>query len=137
MWEELLARDFEQPAFWRFHRKAVDIYSLQHPAVLCESAKSLAAHLCGLCVAMEMSGDQAVLSGVQRWLSSNPRIAKPALPASRGARTIADAYGLDDPASYGEALEEWGHSVWAAYSDLHAIAREWIAHSQTARPHKP
>src|SRR5438046_118271 len=56
--DELLARDFEQPAlFWRFHRMAVDAYCLQH-ADYVRSAKSLAAHLCGLCVAFECGNDR-------------------------------------------------------------------------------
>jgi len=50
---ELLARDFEQPAlYWKFHRMAVDAYCLQHVPYVA-SAKSLAAHLCGLCIAFE------------------------------------------------------------------------------------
>ena len=53
MRDELLAREFEQPAYWRYHRMAVDAYCLQHPRRYCESAKSLAAHLCGLCIAFE------------------------------------------------------------------------------------
>jgi Family of unknown function (DUF5946) len=55
MRDELLARDFQEIVYWRYHRLAVDAYCLQHPLRYCESAKSLAAHLCGLCIRFEMS----------------------------------------------------------------------------------
>jgi len=59
--DALLARDFEQPVlFWRHHRLAVDTYCVQHSSYV-ESAKSLAAHLCGLCVAFEQNNDPTAL----------------------------------------------------------------------------
>ena len=75
-----LARDFEQPLrYWRYHRLAVDAYCVQHAAYV-ESAKSLAAHLCGLCIAFEQGGNAAALQKLQRWLSTNPALQKPELP---------------------------------------------------------
>lgn len=47
LFEELLARDFTNSAYFRVHRMMVDVYSLQHPERA--SAKSLAAHLTNLC----------------------------------------------------------------------------------------
>ena len=122
----LFARDFEQPAlFGRRHRLAVDCYCVQHsPYVL--SAKSLAAHLCGLCVALERGNDQQLLASLNRWLSTNPRFEKPTLPAFRGTLTIAHVAGIEDPAAYGIAVEEWARSAWDAYGSLQERARQWI-----------
>lgn len=136
MRDELLAREFEQPAYWRYHRMAVDAFCLQHPRRYCESAKSLAAHLCGLCIAFEMNNDAAILRGIQQWLSGNPDFTKPDLPASRGDKTVADVHGLDEPSAYGRAVEGWARSVWAAYSGLHATARDWVSQSRRPRPFK-
>jgi hypothetical protein len=136
MRDELLTRDFEQAAYWRFHRMAVDAYCLQHPKRYCESAKSLAAHLCGLCIAFEMNHDQEILRGIQGWLSSNPALSKPELPESHGEKTIADVYGLDEPSAYGRAVEGWARSVWTAYSGLHGLARDWVSESRRPRPFK-
>jgi hypothetical protein len=103
--DALLARDFEQPAlYWQYHRLAIDAYCVQHSAYV-ESAKSLVAHLCGLCVAFEYSNDAATLAGIQRWLSTNPKLQKPALPKLRGALTIADVFGIEDPLRYGRAVD--------------------------------
>lgn len=134
--DELLAREFEQAAHWRSHRMAVDAYCLQHPRRYCESAKSLAAHLCGLCIAFEMNNDREILRGIQGWLSGNPALSKPELPDSRGDKTIADVYGLDEPSAYGPAVECWARSVWSAYSDLHGLARDWVSESRRPRPFK-
>src|SRR5947209_3114855 len=49
--EELCARDFGDYRYGRVHRRMVDAYCLQHPETHCVSAKSLAAHLVGLCIA--------------------------------------------------------------------------------------
>ena len=49
IFEDLLARDFGNVLYFRSHRMLVDTYALQHPERYCVSAKSLAAHLTGLC----------------------------------------------------------------------------------------
>jgi hypothetical protein len=125
--DALLARDFEQPAlYWKYHRLALDAYCVQHAAYV-KSAKSLAAHLCGLCVALEHGNHAATMTGIQRWLSTNPKLDKPELPGFRGSVTIADVCGIEDPVEYGRAVVAWARSAWEAYRDLHPIAREWLA----------
>jgi hypothetical protein len=122
----LFARDFEQPAFyWQYHRLAVDSYCVQHSPYV-RSAKSLAAHLCGLCVAMERENNQALLGGIHEWLSTNPPLDKPELPAARGALTIGHVSGIEDPVLYSRAVGEWARSAWDAYRELHQLAREWL-----------
>ena len=124
-----LARDFEQPVFyWRFHRIAVDAYCVQHSAFVA-STKSLAAHLCGLCIALEFENDEATMQGLQRWLSTNPDLTKPALPSFRGDLTIRHVHGISDPNEYGKAVYEWARSAWESYRDLHPLAREWLLRS--------
>jgi hypothetical protein len=129
----LFARDFEQPAlYWQYHRLAVDSYCVQHSPYV-RSAKSLAAHLCGLCVAMERGNDQALLGGIHEWLSTNPPLDKPELPSSRGALTIGHVSGLGDPVLYGRAVGEWARSAWDAYRELQPLAREWLILSAQRR----
>lgn len=122
----LLARDFEQPVrYWKYHRLAVDAYCVQHSFYV-ESAKSLAAHLCRLCVALEQSNDPDKLKRLQHWLSTNPKLPKPELPLFRGSLTIADVSGIDDPVGYGRAVEAWARSAWEAYKLLQPVARECL-----------
>ena len=129
--DALLARDFEQPVrYWKHHRLAVDAYCVQHSSYV-KSFKSLAAHLCGLCVAFEQNNDAKKLTQLQLWLSTNPKLLKPELPSFRCHLTIADVSGINGPVSYGNAIEAWARSAWEAYGELQPIAREWLAMSAT------
>jgi hypothetical protein len=125
--DHLLARDFSDAAYFRVHRMMVDTYCLQHPNRYCVSAKSLAAHLTGLCWLVEHGGDRRVGSELlRRWLNASPRIEKPEIPSFRGSLTIADVCEAPNPEAYAGALELWARSTWEAYSALHSLARQWI-----------
>ena len=125
--DELLARDYEQPAlYWSFHRMAVDAYCMQHSRYVA-SAKSFAAHLCGLCIAFEHANDAAQFRQLQRWLSTNPKIERPNLPAHRGDITIGKLYGIRDPIRFGETVKSWARAVWEAYQHLQPLARGWLS----------
>ena len=103
----------------------MDAYCLQHEAYV-KSAKSLAAHLCGLCVAFERGNEPAQLRRLQAWLSTNPKIERPALPVNRGPLTISSVYGIDDPVTFREAVRCGARSVWDAYRELQPVARGWL-----------
>ena len=111
--------------YFRYHRMFVDVYSLQHPDRYCLSAKSLAAHLTGLCWFIDNGGSRAVGSeSLRRWLNGTPRMEKPEIPSFRGELTIADVRDAPDPEAYGQAVELWAQSTWKAYSALHSLARQ-------------
>jgi hypothetical protein len=117
----LSVRASTDPSYARLHRLAVDAYALQHPDEYCRSAKSLAAHLTGAFAAIDREADvERINDAVQRWLSRNPHLERPAPPPSRGSLTIA---GLDDdPAS----VRAWAASAWEAWAEHHALARSWV-----------
>src|SRR5262249_25137800 len=125
--DELLARDFSNVIYFRVHRQMVDTYALQHPERYCASAKSLAAHLTGLCWLLERGGSRAVGSEpLRRWLDGKVALDKPELPAERGSLTIADVRGIDDPVAYAAAVDRWARATWEAYAPLHGLAHDWI-----------
>jgi hypothetical protein len=129
--EEYLARDFSDALYFRTHRLFVDTYCLQHPDQFCRSAKSLAAHLAGLGWILEGGASAAVgPERLHRWLSGERRLDKPPLPPGRGATTMGDLPGDADPADWAAAVRDWAESTWAAYADLHALAREWRAQAE-------
>jgi hypothetical protein len=132
--EALLARDFSDARFFAVHRLFVDCYCLQHPEDYCASAKSLAAHLVGLAQIVEDGVSAATGSAdLRNWLDGQRSLDKPALPAERGAMTLGDLDGIEEPPAWREAISNWADSVWAAYAPLHAVARAWLA--QTRRRH--
>ena len=126
LFDQLIARDFSDFRYGRVHRLAVDCYALQHPGRYCSSAKSLMAHLAGLCIALECESGLAAYQALQRSLNGNPPLARPAVPAFRGSLTIAHVQGACAPGSYASAVKEWAGSVWQAYSGLHDLARHWL-----------
>jgi Family of unknown function (DUF5946) len=85
LFEEILAREFSDYRYGRLHRLTVDAYSLQHPDAYMRSGKSFAAHLTGICAVFEYEETLAINQEVQKWLSTNPKVEKPAqIPEERG-----------------------------------------------------
>jgi hypothetical protein len=126
IFDAFLTRDFSDPVFFRHHRLMVDIFCLQHPDDYCASAKSFAAHLAGLCVALDHGGNAAVYRAIQRWLNGPAPVEKPEIPYDRGMVTIADLQGVNLPADYSRALQRWSLSTWEAYASLHPLARSFV-----------
>jgi uncharacterized protein DUF5946 len=108
-------------------RLAVDCYACQHDRYIL-SGRSLAAHLTGIAVALEHGGAEQVNERVQSWLSRTRHVEKPAVPSIRGKITIADVVDAA-PEEYAGAVRRWADSVWAAWREHQALAREWIASS--------
>jgi hypothetical protein len=107
-------------------RLTIDVYCLQHPDRYCVSAKSLAAHLTGVCWAVEHGISEGGPRELQRRLEGRRDLVKPSIPADRGNLTVADIASVVGPGEYTKALELWARSTWAAYADLHETARAWI-----------
>lgn len=126
IFEELVARDFQDAAYFRTHRMLVDTYSLQHSERYCRSAKSLAAHLVGLLAILEHGVSPARgHERLRRWLDGNRRLDKPELPQDRGAITIAEVRAAGSPDAHAAAVERWARATWEAYGALHDRARAW------------
>ncbi len=127
LFEEILAREFSDYRYGKIHRLTVDAYSLQHPAEYMRSGKSFAAHLTGMCAALEFEEVLTLNQMVQKWLSTNPRIAKPVrLPARRGDLNVAYIHNASDVEEHTERVREWARDVWGAWSEHHDLARELI-----------
>lgn len=122
------AREYADVRFAARRRMVVDTYALQHAERYCASATSLAAHLTGLCIAMEHRGREEELNAaIQRWLSRRPELTKPPLPEDRGPLTIADVRAAMELIDHRAAVDGWARGTWDAYAALHPIARAWVA----------
>jgi Family of unknown function (DUF5946) len=127
LFEEILAREFSDYRYGRIHRLTVDAYSLQHPDKYMRSGKSFAAHLTGMCAALERGDAIAMNQVVQKWLSLNPRIDKPAhIPERRGSLTITDVHSASGAEEHVSRVHEWAREVWGAWAEHHALARQLI-----------
>ena len=137
LFDEFRAREISQLApDYASTRLSIDVYCLQHPDRYCVSAKSLAAHLTGLALAIDRhpplasptdpSDAENGLRSLQQWLDGRAHVVKPVLPQDRGSVTVADIAAAEDTATYLKALDGWARATWAAYSELHATARAWV-----------
>jgi len=115
----------------------VDTYSLQHPDEFCASAKSLAAHLTGLCAVLEYPNHPTILKVLLEWLERHPAPEKPVLPSARGAVTIAEAYGAPDATRLLAAADRWARATYEAYAPLHPLARGWVDEALSRRTPGP
>ncbi len=133
LFEETIAREFSDYRYGKIHRLTVDAYSLQHPDDYMRSGKSFAAHLTGICAALENDEDALALNQtVQKWLSTNPKIDKPVqIPERRGNLTIAYIQSAVDADEYGKRVREWVQDVWSAWSEHHALAKQLIAEAKS------
>lgn len=127
LFEEILAREFSDYRYGRIHRLTVDAYSLQHPDKYMLSGKSFAAHLTGMCAALEHEDALTLNQTVQRWLSTNPRIDKPQdIPELRGGLNITYIFEAPDADEHVRRVREWARDVWGAWSAHHELARRLI-----------
>ncbi len=76
LFETILAKEFSDYRYGKIHRLTVDSCCLQHPNVYMVSAKSFAAHLTGMCCAMEYGGDADLLKDLQKWLNEKRQLVK-------------------------------------------------------------
>jgi len=72
--DEIMAKEFSDYRFGRVHRLTVDTYALQHPDPYMISPKSFAAHLTGMCCALDYHNDQELLRFLQKWLSEGKQL---------------------------------------------------------------
>lgn len=131
---ELGARAFADAVFAYRRRAVVDAYCLQHPAYIL-SLKSFAAHLCGLCAAVERADDPRAERAVWSDLRIPPDAVKPSIPALRGSRTVSDVHKAACPQAFRAAVDAWIAEVWDAWRQHHDLARRWLDYS-IAAPHR-
>lgn len=127
LFEEVLVKDYSDYRYAETHRLMVDAYSLQHTEDYMRSGKSFAAHLTGMYGALECEESAAVNQTVQKWLSGNPQIDKPArLPQRSGDITITYIHSAIDAEEHKSRVREWANSVWSAWSEYHDLAKQLI-----------
>jgi Family of unknown function (DUF5946) len=127
LFRERVALEVGDFRYARLHRVVVDGYCLQHPNRYCVSPKSLMAHICGLCIAVEQGSDATAYRSLQQSLNGVLALEKPPVPHQRGSLTIADVLAAaSDPGAYARVVDAWAHAVWQAYAPLQGVARDWL-----------
>jgi hypothetical protein len=113
----------------------VDAYCCQHEPYI-RSAKSFAAHLVGLCLAIEFgqSGPAASIR-ISRWLDGRGphELAKPPGPIPRASMNIDRLAQAGSSAEVEFLVRQLARAVWDAWKSQHEIARRWASAIHNAR----
>ena len=109
--DALVGRDFSDPRFFASHRLFVDIYALQHPDEFCRSAKSLAAHLCGLGLILE--GGASAATAPPRCAPGSTGRASDKRPCRRGGGSPSPTWATSDDTPRARRAQGWRCSTWA------------------------
>jgi hypothetical protein len=128
LFEDLMAREFSQPELFGVHRLTVDCYSLQHPGKYMVSRKSAAAHLTGICWALEGQDGPGVSLALSRWLNGSPELPRvsPPPPRQRGLLTVQYVHEAPDSRAHVLRVREWAKSVWEAWAKHRSQAQAWV-----------
>lgn len=115
----MIAREFSDYRWGRAHRLTVDVYGLHYPEPYLHSAKSFAAHLTGVCLALEHDNAALPNQAVQRWLNGDRVLTKPArLVTERASLTVAYAHAAATPEEHVARVREWAIEVWRAWRTI-------------------
>lgn len=125
---ELLALEYQDPAYAMLHRLTVDTYAVQHPGVDVPQARnSVGIHLSRLCLILDFGwpinrANVAMLAMTARKMSY-PWLTP---PASRGLLSVKHVLAASDPEEHHSAVEQWAQSAWHAWADHHATVHDWL-----------
>lgn len=127
---EVLAREYQEPAWFRAHQITVDAYAAQHPGVPeRRSVQSVALHLMTLGMVLERGLDSAVGPVLHKRMSKRPEFRWLEPPSMAGRMTVLDVLGARDPDEHGRLVRDWGKDVWAAWAAHHSTVRSWVDQS--------
>ena len=134
---EVQVREAQDPAYASVHLLTVDCYALQHSED--HSPRSNAFHLLRLGWLLFGGGDPDVKQrdkGPMPFLMRDYRrfpFLTPPPPGARGL-TVVDVLKAKDAAGHREMAYRWGRSVWDAYADHHAWAKETLGNAGVRIP---
>ncbi|MGI8829087.1 MAG: DUF5946 family protein [Candidatus Limnocylindria bacterium] len=123
---ELLAREFQDPAYGWIHRHTVDVYTVQHPGINDRRQRqSVALHLIGLDQWLELGMDTRMLNPITQRLASERRDWPWLEPPMTYELTVLDVLAATSADEHGHLVREWAESVWQAWSPHHLLIRQW------------
>lgn len=127
---ELLAREFQDPAYFSAHQVTVDAYAVQHPGRPERRAiQSVGLHLMTLALVIEDGAAPAAGPALHNRIINRPEFEWLTPPSMRGRLTVLDVLETTDPGSHEEAVYAWGADVWAAWASHHDTVRGWLRQS--------
>lgn len=128
---EAVAREFQDAAYFAAHRFTVDAYTTQHPGDQSDrrAAQSVNIHLAALCALFEQNRKISYIPGLLKTLAKKYKDQfEPLTPPAPDcyAFTIKDVLKAGNTQQHCEIVREWAESVWRAWEPHHHVARAHI-----------
>jgi hypothetical protein len=128
---EILAREYNDPAFMAAHRLTVDAYAVQHPGrPLPQSIQSVGVHLISLYVVLEEQLSHRAATQLMQRSADRMHFVWLEPPPDRGERNVTTAVAARSPDEHVRAVQSWAQSVWQAWSQHHSQVRAWAVEAQ-------
>lgn len=125
---ELLAREYQNPAYMKAHRLTVDTYAVQHPGRPSPQAiQSVAVHLISLHAILELGFDDTRARALIKSCADNGRHIWLPPPETPTWLTVLHPLRTRSPAEHAKAVHEWATSAWQAWAHHHSQVRAWAA----------
>lgn len=124
---EVLAREFESPAYGRMHRHSVDVYAVQHPGHDDRRERqSVALHLIAICQWLEHDvTDVARLNEITQRLANEDRDWPWLTPPESYPMTVGDLLVARSGDEHASLVRRWAETTWEAWSAHHATVGAW------------
>lgn len=123
---ELLASEFQNPAYGWIHRHTVDAYTVQHPGIDDQRQRqSVALHLIGLCHWLKHGMEARQLIPITGRLADEDRDWPWLTPPTTYELTVLDVLRARDADEHGHLVREWAESVWRTWEPHHELIRRW------------
>lgn len=125
---QVLAREYQNPAYMAKHQLTVDAYAVQHPGEPVPAARrSVLFHLVSLCAVFERGKTPTEANRILQRLGElglDPEWLAP--PDDRGSVTVLDVVETQGITGHQTAVERWARSAWEAWSPHHPHVRGWL-----------
>jgi len=127
LYGEVLAREYENPTYWRVHQLTVDAYAIQHPGrQSAQTIQSAAIHLLRLYLQLEQGAEEAeVLARTRALAQKKTQLVWITPPESRGSLTVVDVHGAREAEEHAAKVRAWAHEAWIAWAAHHEQVRRW------------
>ncbi len=131
-WEifgDILAKEYNDPAYMKVHRLTVDAYAVQHPGnKSAQTIQSINLHLIALCATLEHGVEYPFIPKIMNkkikeykkvftWLTP---------PKFLGNITVVDVAPEKNAKEHEKLVNDWAKSAWNAWSDYHKLVGDYL-----------
>lgn len=125
---DLLAREYQDPAYMAAHRLTVDTYAVQHPGKpSSQSIQSVAVHLISLHAVLELALSSSEATSLIKVCADRGRFAWLTPPRGAYRLNVLHPLAATTPPEHVAAVRQWAECTWDAWAQHHGQVRAWVA----------